>query len=152
MGIFDFFKKKKTSKGVKTPNELTFKGNQEAFDYSKKFFKTTEIFEGSAYMGLVALNGKLAIINVNVDGKVQDVAVNIVGNESGKKIENKDFVLVGIKEKNNPLSIEELEKQSNSNDIEKSVGKLVVNASIGVIVRKLKPVLNLSTMNFEHDV
>ena len=152
MGLFDFFKKKKISKSVKTPNELTFKGNQEAFDYSKKFFKTTEIFEGSAYMGLVALNGKLAIINVIVNDKVQSVGVNIISNESGKHIKNKDFVLVGIKEKNNPLSIEELEKQSNSNDIQKTVGRLVMNASTGVIVRKLKPVLNLSSMNFEHDV
>ena len=152
MGIFDFFKKKKTSKGVKTPNELTFKGNHEAFDYSKKFFKTTEIFEGSAYMGLVGFDGRIAIINVIVNGKVQSVGVNILGNESGKDIKNKDFVLVGIKEKNNPLSIEELAEQSDSDDIQKSVGKLVMNASTGVIVRKLKPVLNLSTMNFEYDI
>jgi hypothetical protein len=151
MGLFDIFKKKKTSKTTKTPKELTFKGNQEAFDYSKKFFKTTEIFEGSAYMGLVALNGKLAIINVILNEEVQSVGVNIVGNESGKEIKNKDFVLVGIKKKNNPLSIEELEKQSKSDDIQKSVGKLVLNASTGVIVRKLKPVLNLTTMEFEHD-
>ena len=99
MGIFDFFKKKKTSKSSKVPNELTFKGNQEAFDYSKKFFKTTEIFEGSAYMGLVGFDGRIAIINVIVNGKVQSVGVNILGNESGKDIKNKDFVLVGIKKK-----------------------------------------------------
>ena len=152
MGIFDFFKKKKPSKSAKAPNELTFKGNQEAFDYSKKFFKTTEIFEGSAYMGLVGFDGRIAIINVIVNGKVQSVGVNILGNESGKDIKNKDFVLVGIKEKNNPLSIEELAEQSDSDDIQKSVGKLVMNASTGVIVRKLKPVLNLKTMNFEHDI
>src|SRR5210317_36802 len=152
MGIFDFFKKKKTSKSSKVPNELTFKGNQEAFDYSKKFFKTTEIFEGSAYMGLVGFDGRIAIINVIVNGKVQSVGVNILGNESGKDIKNKDFVLVGIKEKNNPLSIEELAEQSDSDDIQKSVGKLVMNASTGVIVRKLKPVLNLPTMNFEYDI
>jgi hypothetical protein len=152
MGIFDFFKKKKTSKSSKVPNELTFKGNQEAFDYSKKFFKTTEIFEGSAYMGLVGFDGRIAIINVIVNGKVQSVGVNILKNESGKDIKNKDFVLVGIKEKNNPLSIEELAEQSDSDDIQKSVGKLVMNASTGVIVRKLKPVLNLSTMNFEYDI
>lgn len=151
MGIFDIFKKKKTPKTTKTLKELAFKGNQEAFDYSKKYFKTTEIFEGSAYMGLVALNGKLAIINVILNGKAQSVGVNILGNKSGKKIKNKDFVLVGIEEKNIPLSIEELEKQPKSDDIQKSVGKLVLNASTGVIVRKLKPVLNLSTMNFEID-
>ena len=152
MGIFDFFKKKKTSKSSKVPNELTFKGNQEAFDYSKKFFKTTEIFEGSAYMGLVGFDGQIAIINVIVNGEVQSVGVNILDNESGKDIKNKDFVLVGIKEKKDPLSIEELAKHSDSDDIQKSVGKLVMNASTGVIVRKLKPVLNLSTMNFEYDI
>ena len=152
MGIFDFLKKKKTSKSSKVHNELTFKGNQEAFDYSKKFFKTTEIFEGSAYMGLVGFDGRIAIINVIVNGEVQSVGVNILDNESGKDIKNKDFVLVGIKEKKNPLSIEELAKHSDSDDIQKSVGKLVMNASTGVIVRKLKPVLNLSNMNFEHDV
>lgn len=150
MGLFDFFKKKKTFGGNKPIDKLVFKGNQEAYDYSKQYFSTSTVNKGEAYIGLVTSNGTMGIINVHHNNKVQEVFVNIVQNQSGKKIENKDLVLIGIEEVNKPRSFKDLANLDLSK-AETDMKQMVLDAPIGVIVKKFKPILSLKTNHFEYD-
>lgn len=158
MGIFDIFKKKskvQTSANKKL-DKLFFKGTREAFDYSLKFFSTTEMKIGEAYIGLVAGSGNEAFINVIHNGSPQLVSVLIAYNRTGKQVSNKDLVLVGINEVNKPYTIGELAELeglmgSDPKKAEAKIKTMSENSPIGEIVAKLKPVLDLSKNNFEYD-
>ena len=159
MGLFDFFKNNKKGKSDKNKklDKLHFKGNKEAFEYSNKFFSTTEIREGDAYIGLTTGTGNQVYINVIHKGSPQLVSVLITHNRTGKSVGNKDLVLVGINQVNKPHSIGDFAALADlmSSDPEKAeaeIKKMSENSPLGEIVCKLKPTLDLSKNNFEQDV
>lgn len=159
MGIFDFLKKNKKGKSDKNQklDRLHFKGNKEAFEYSNKYFSTIELRDGHSYIGLLAGTGNQAFINVIHKGTPQLVSVLITHNRSGKEVANKDLVIVGVNQVNKPHSIGDLAElgelmNSNREKAEAEIKRMSENSPLGEVIYKLKPVLNLKTMNFEQDI
>ena len=111
MGLFDFFKKKKPSeketldfikdlrtkaKEFKDLDNLVFKSNQAAFEYTEKFFSSYKIDTKSAYHGIMTTPG-IAYISVEHNDKPIRTMVNVKEHpKCTSKIQQGDFVLIGI--------------------------------------------------------
>ena len=100
MGLFDFFKKKKPSeketldfikdlrtkaKQFKDLDNLVFKSNQAAFEYTEKFFSSYKIDTKSAYHGIMTTPG-IAYISVEHKGKPIRTMVNVTSDSIGTAI------------------------------------------------------------------
>ena len=170
MGLFDFFKKKKPSeketldflkdlrtkgKQLKDLDNLVFKSNQAAFEYTEKFFSSYKIDTKSAYHGIMTTPG-IAYISVEHNDKPIRTMVNVKEHpKCTSKIQQGDFVLIGISDLGKKLiTVNELEKIAyDTKDTKKMAMKLadtvVRDSPKGFVLYKLKLELDLKTNQFK---
>ncbi len=170
MGLFDFFKKKKPSeketldfikdlrtkaKEFKDLDNLVFKSNQAAFEYTEKFFSSYKIDTKSAYHGIMTTPG-IAYISVEHKGKPIRTMVNVnVHPDCTSKIDQGDFVLIGISDLGKKLiTVDELDKIIDDTKDAKQMAVKLANTVVrdspkGFVLYKLKLELDLKTNQFK---
>lgn len=133
---------------------LPFKDNNKAFEYAEKFFKINPINTQSAFVGLMAMES-LALINVDDNGDKKRVYVFVDTHPENKTtIKVGDLVHVGVSDIGKKLvTVDDFLKVVDGiKDKENLAGQLAfyVNKELpkGYILRKLRPILDISTSQF----
>lgn len=133
---------------------LTFKDNNKAFEYAEKFFKINPINTQSAFVGLMAMES-LALIKVDDNGEKKRVYVFVDTHPENKTpIQVGDLVHVGVSDIGKKLvTVDDFLKVVDGvKDKENLAGHLAfyVNKELpkGYVLRKLRPILDISTSQF----
>ena len=139
---------------VKSSRSMYFKGSQEAFEYIQKFIKTHPLKKGGVYYGILGANGSMARVHCKLKGKVQTMMVSIRGKKSNGELKMDDLVLVSVDDVQKGLTLKKaleyakLKDNSKKNLLEALV-KMQNEASIGTVLKIVKPELNSKTMKFD---
>ena len=142
----------------KTPEvsleKLPFKDNKKAFEYAEKFFKINTINTNSAFVGLIAMES-LALICVDDNGTNKRVYVYVEPHPDNKiEVKEGDLVNIGLSDIGNKLvTTDDLIKFIDGIKDKETLPKALacyVNKEFpkGYILRKLRPILDVSTSQF----
>ena len=139
---------------IKSSRSLVFKGSREAFEYIQKFIETLPLQKGSAYYGVLGANASMAQIHCKFKGKVETMMVSIRGKKYDGELKEDDLVLVGVSDVRKGLTLKRgLEIAKLKDNSKKStlgaVSKMETEASIGTVLKKVKPEMNSKTMKFD---
>ena len=150
MGIFDIFKKKTKQKKTSAQN-LFFKSNKDAYEYSQKFFTPAILEKKALVLGIVYLIGpdkKSAYVRCTfeINKKQTEIMVVAFFDDFDHPINVGDFVYVGIIDVGQVFKFKNLMSSIEKGDLEavKNLGK----STVGTIVQKLTLELDLKSGQF----
>jgi len=157
--IFNFFKKKTKN----TSGNLFFKSNQDAFEYTQRYFTNYKLEAKSVYHG-ICLTSSLVQIHC-LDNNNNNILTPVLCEKKTKdlNIQTGDFVLVGIEEVKELMNLETFKKlgikpekfnlkdKSNKDEYLSTVKKIFRESTKGVILKKLTLELDIKTHQFVFD-
>ena len=150
--VIDEILRKRKAPALNGP--LVYKGSREAFEYIKKFIETQPLKKGCAYYGVLGFGASMAQIHCSVKGKPEIMMVSIRGKKCDREPKENDLVLVGVEDVRKSLTLKRGLKIANLKDTSKKsiFSALMImekEASIGTVLKIVKPEMNFKTMQFD---